>query len=45
MNICDWFVYNKLSIHFCEDKTKCILFSSDKNLTDRNIAYNNNRIK
>ena len=24
-NICDWFVDNKLSIHFGEDKTKCIL--------------------
>ena len=23
-NICDWFVDNKLSIHFGEDKTKCI---------------------
>ena len=26
-NICDWFVDNKLSIHFGEDKTKSILFS------------------
>ena len=25
-NICDWFVDNKLSIHFGEDKTKSILF-------------------
>ena len=25
-NICDWFVDNKLSIHFGEDKTKFILF-------------------
>ena len=25
-NICDWFVDNKLSIHFSEDKTKSILF-------------------
>ena len=24
-NLCDWFVDNKLSIHFGEDKTKCIL--------------------
>ena len=24
-NICDWFVHNKLSIHFGEDKTKSIL--------------------
>ena len=38
-NICDWFVDNKLSIHFGEDKTKSILFASKfkkkniKNLT------------
>ena len=25
-SVCDWFVDNKLSIHFGEDKTKCILF-------------------
>ena len=31
-NICDWFVDNKLSIHFGEDKTKSILFSSKRNL-------------
>ena len=24
-NICDWFLENKLSIHFGEAKTKCIL--------------------
>ena len=27
-NICDWFVNNKLSKHFGEDKTKSILFAS-----------------
>ena len=27
-SLCDWFVDNKLSIHFGEDKTKCILFTS-----------------
>ena len=30
-NICNWFVHNKLSIYFGEDKTKCILFGT-KNL-------------
>ena len=29
-NMCKWFVDNKLSIHFGEDKTKCILFSKEK---------------
>ena len=27
-NICEWFVDNRLSIHFGEDKTKSILFTS-----------------
>ena len=27
-DICDWFVDNKLSIYFGEDKTKSILFAS-----------------
>ena len=27
-NLCDWFVENKLSIHFGDDKTKSILFAS-----------------
>ena len=26
LNICHWFVDNKLSIHFGQDKTKCMLF-------------------
>ena len=30
-NICDWFAHNKLSVHFGEDKTKSILFSSKRN--------------
>ena len=30
-NVCDWFVDNKLLSHFGADKTKCILFSRDKN--------------
>ena len=29
-NICGWFVDNKLSIHFGDDKTKSILFSIKK---------------
>ena len=47
-NICDWFVDNKLSIHFGEDKTKFILFSSKskiKKLQKLEIIYNNIRIK
>ena len=47
-NICDWFVDNKLSIHFSEDKTKSILFASRlkiKNLQKLEIIYNNIQIK
>ena len=29
-SVCNWFVDNKLSIHFGEDKTKCILFGTKK---------------
>ena len=28
-----------------EDKTRCILFSRDKNLPELNVTYNNNRTK
>ena len=41
-NLCDWFVDNKLSIHFGEDKTKSILFASKrraKHICQLNIKY------
>ena len=31
-NVCDWFVDNKLSINFGEEKTKCILFGTKHRL-------------
>ena len=31
-NVCNWFVDNKLSIHFGEDKTKSILFASKRKI-------------
>ena len=34
-SLCDWFVDNKLSIHFGEDKTKSILFGRTNKHTDR----------
>ena len=43
-NICDWFVNNKLSIHFEEDKAKSIHFASKckiKSATKLNIKYKN----
>ena len=47
-NICDWFVDNKLIIHFGEYKTKSILFASKhkiKKLQKLEIIYDNIRIK
>ena len=43
-NVSDWFVDNKLSIHFGEDKTKSILFASKrkiKNARKLNVKYKN----
>ena len=34
-SLCEWFVENKLSIHFGEDKTKSIIFDSKRRLKDR----------
>ena len=34
-SLCNWFVENKLSIHFGEDKTKSIIFGSKRRLKDR----------
>ena len=47
-NICDWFVDNKLSIHFGQDKTKSILFTTknkNKSVGNLIIKYNNINIK
>ena len=47
-SICDWFVDNKLSIHFGEDKTKSILFTTKnkcRNIGSLNIKYGNIDIK
>ena len=47
-NICDWFVDNKSSIHFGEDKTKSILFgplNKCKKLRKLNISYGSLIIK
>ena len=47
-NIRDWFVDNKLSIHFGEDKIKSILFASKvkrKNIKKLHIKYGDIQIK
>ena len=45
VDVCKWFVHNKLSIYFGEDKSKYIVFSQEKNLQKPNVTYDNNRIK
>ena len=47
-DICDWFVGNKLSIHFGKDKTKYVLFSTKnkkKKIGTLEIKYDNINIK
>ena len=47
-NLFDWFIDNKLSIHFGEDKTKSILFASKRraeNIRQLNVKYKNINIK
>ena len=47
-SLCDWFIDNKLSIHFSQEKTKSILFSSKhkvKKCKPLNIHYKNFKIK
>ena len=47
-SLCDWFVENKLSIHFGEDKTKSILFGTGKrlkNLEEMDIRRGEIKIK
>ena len=47
-NICDWFIDNKLSIHFGDDKTKSILFATKnkiKKIDKLNITYCDINIK
>ena len=36
-SLCDWFVDNKLSVHFGEEKTKSILFGTKRQLKNRRI--------
>ena len=46
--LCDWFVDNRLSIHFGEDKTKSILFAPKNKInkiSKLNITYNDIHIK
>ena len=44
-SLCQWFIDNKLSIHFGEDKTKSILFSKMRGLREINISLVGHSIK
>ena len=44
-SLCQWFINNKLSIHFGEDKTKSILFSKTRCLKEINISFAGYSIK
>ena len=47
-SLCDWFIDNKLSVHFGEEKTKSILFGNKrqlKNQRDFVLGYGNIEIK
>ena len=43
--LCQWFIDNKLSIHFGEDQTKSILFSKTSGLKEINISFVDHSIK
>ena len=44
-SLCEWFIDNKLSIHFGEDETKVILFTRNKAETKLNICFQDHSIK
>ena len=44
-SLCQWFINNKLSIHFGEDKTKSILFSKTRGSREINISFAGHSIK
>ena len=44
-SLCQWFIDNKLLIHFGEDKNKSILFSKKRGLKEINISFAGHSIK
>ena len=44
-SLCQWFIGNRLSVHFGEDKTKLILFSKMRGLKEINISFAGHSIK
>ena len=44
-SLCEWFIDNKLSIHFGEDKTKSVLFTRSKTPEKLNISFQDHSIR
>ena len=44
-SLCEWFIDNKLPIHFGDDKTKTIFFSQMKSPPKLNISFGDNSLK
>ena len=44
-SLCEWFIDNKLSIRFGDDKTKTFFFSRTKSPPKLNISYGNYSLK
>ena len=44
-SLCEWFIDNKLSIHFGEDRRKVILFTRNKTEAKLNICFQDHSIK
>ena len=44
-SLCEWFIDNKLSIHFGQDKTKSILFTRSKTPEKVNISFHDHSIR
>ena len=44
-SLCEWFIDNKLSIRFGEDKTKSILFTRSKTAEKLNISFQDHSIR
>ena len=44
-SLCPWFIENKLSIYFGEDKTKSILFPKARGLREINTSFAAHSIK
>ena len=44
-SLCEWFIDNKLSIHFGEDETKASLFTRNRTEAKMNICFQDHSIK